>query len=448
MPDKSLSETAMDGGERVLVVDDSKAMLDLVAANIEEHAATPVLKARSLAEARAMLREWGKRIVLAVLDLNLGDAPDGEVVPLVRARRIPVIVLTGSLSEAIREKVLRENVVDYVHKRNANEIAYVASLARRILANRERKVLVVDDTASFRGYLARLLRVHCYQVIEAGGAREALEILAAQPDIRLVITDYNMPDMDGLELIRRIRDRHSRNRLAVIGVSGESDHRLTPRMLKAGANDFLHKPFEAEEFYCRVTQNMDTLDYLQHIRDAAQTDFLTGLHNRAYLFEHAEGLFRNAERGHLSLTVAMLDIDHFKRINDSLGHAAGDIALKTVANALRDELRGGDLLARVGGEEFCVVCVNMEDPARMFERFRRVVEETPVETGEASFHVTISIGVCQQPLESFDAMMAAADAALYVAKHGGRNRWVIAELESTAPLAACGVLAEAAPQDT
>lgn len=414
----------------VLVVEDSAAILDLIAANIEEITEARVIKAKSLAEARVLLDRWRDRITLAVLDLNLGDAPDGEIVAVVRARHIPVIVLTGTMSEAMRERVMRMNVVDYVYKRNANEISYVASLARRILANRGQKVLVVDDTASFRGYLAHLLKVHRYRVIEADGAVAALDILKEHPEIRLVITDYNMPDMDGMELVCRIREQRDRTRLAIIGVSGDTDASLTPRMLKAGANDFLHKPFQAEEFYCRITQNMDTLDYVRAIRDAAQTDFMTGLHNRNYLFEHAERLFNNAQRGHIELSVAMLDIDHFKRINDSRGHAAGDSALKVVAQALKDEVRDGDLLARVGGEEFCVVGVNVGDADAMFERYRRAVENATVSTPEGEFHTTISIGVCQQLQESFDAMLATADAALYVAKHAGRNRYVIADLET------------------
>ncbi len=416
--------------DRVLVVEDSAAILNLIAANIEEITEARVIKAKSLADARVLLDRWRDRITLAVLDLNLGDAPDGEIVALVRARHIPVIVLTGTMSGAMRERVMRMNVVDYVYKRNANEISYVASLARRILANRGQKVLVVDDTASFRGYLAHLLKVHRYRVIEADGAIAALDILEAHPDIRLVITDYNMPDMDGMELVCRIREKRDRTRLAIIGVSGDTDASLTPRMLKAGANDFLHKPFQAEEFYCRITQNMDTLDYVRVIRDAAQTDFLTGLHNRNYLFEHVGRLFNNAQRGHIEMTVAMLDIDHFKQINDTRGHAVGDLALKAVARALKAEARDGDLLARVGGEEFCVVGVNVGDVDAMFERYRHAVERTRVSTDEGEFHVTISIGICQQPQDSFDAMLATADAALYVAKHGGRNRYVIADLET------------------
>ncbi len=427
MPDKSCSER---DGDLILVVEDSQAILELVAAQVAETTGARVLKAHSLAESRDLLKEWGRCISLAVLDLNLGDAPDGEIVPLVRGHDIPVIVLTGTVSEEIREQIMHHNVVDSVQKSNLNEIEYVANLARRILANRHLKVLVVDDTASFRGYLAHLLRMHCYQVLEAEGGRAALDILKRHPDIRLLITDYNMPDMDGVTLVAEARQNRSRNRLAVIGVSGNSDKRLTPRMLKAGANDFLHKPFPAEEFFCRVTQNMDTLDYLERIRKAAQTDFLTGLHNRSHLFEHAEKLFRNAQRGHVELTVAMFDIDHFKHINDSRGHAVGDLALQAVARTLERETRDGDLLARVGGEEFCIVGVNVEGAEAMFERFRRAIEQTPIVTDEDTFGVTVSIGVCQQLLESFDAMMAAADAALYVAKHGGRNRWVIAELEA------------------
>ncbi|MGQ9830476.1 MAG: response regulator, partial [Thermochromatium sp.] len=189
------SSTAVDveasvTGDRVLLIDDSQAISRLLRARCQELAGIESESAGSLAEARALLAAGPERFFAAVVDLNLPDANEGEAIDLVRAHDIPVIVLTAHYDEDLRERVLAKEVVDYLLKSSLHEIDHVATLVRRIHRNRDVKVLVVDDSRSFRAYLVRLLHRHRLQVLQAEHGRAALQILESNPDIKLVITDY------------------------------------------------------------------------------------------------------------------------------------------------------------------------------------------------------------------------------------------------------------------
>jgi diguanylate cyclase (GGDEF)-like protein len=229
-----------------------------------------------------------------------------------------------------------------------------------------------------------------------------------------------------VHLTAAVRAYHSSAKMGVIGISGSTDAYLGVRFLKAGADDIVRKPFLVEEFVGRVNTCLDHLDNIQLIQEQANRDYLTKLYNRRYLFEAGNTLFNSAKRGHIQLAVAMLDIDHFKRINDSHGHDVGDAAIAAVAKLLNKSYRGTDLVARMGGEEFCVLAVNTGSPAEVFERFRQEVEamEIPLRGGD-DLRMTISIGVTTRVDGSLDSMINDADKALYEAKQGGRNRVVV-----------------------
>jgi PleD family two-component response regulator len=306
--------------DTVLIVDDSKAVRSLLTACLLDLGGFRVVAAASLAEARHCLSRLREQCCCAVVDLDLPDAPDGEVVDLVRRRGIPVVVLTGSLDRNLRARMLEKQVVDYVIKRNPTEIEHVAQVVAHIRDNLAIKVLVVDDSPSYRAYLQTLLCNFRYQTLTAANGVEALEVLAGHGDVSLIITDVNMPVMGGLELIEQIRQNHRRTDLAIIGLSDASKPGLSALLLKSGANDFLAKPFEVEEFYCRVTQNTNLIGYIRQVREAATRDFLTGLHNRRRLFELGAVLHADAQRGNIRLAAALVDADHFKQINDRFGH--------------------------------------------------------------------------------------------------------------------------------
>jgi diguanylate cyclase (GGDEF)-like protein len=246
--------------------------------------------------------------------------------------------------------------------------------------------------------------------------------MTGHPDIKLVITDYNMQEMDSFELIQQLRIRHPKDQLAIIGLSSSEEARLSAQLLKSGANDFIGKPFSYEELLCRVNQNLDYLDHIQDIRDAANRDYLTKLHNRRYFFNEGKLLHQKALFQETPLSLAMIDIDHFKKINDRYGHEAGDTALKHMADLLRGEL-SDDLVTRFGGEEFCILSTtDSANTYKRFDEFRRKVADSLVHEDNYQFRFSVSIGVSSVQDEKLDASIHATDPNLYRVKERGRNQ--------------------------
>ncbi len=407
---------------RVLVVEDTKVFANLLKRRIESDLGFDVTHTASLAETEEVLQRGDETFDVAILDLTLPDSFEGEIVDLV-APRISSLVLTGNIDDGLRDMIWSKGIADYVLKEGAQNIDYALGMVRRLYANAEVTVLVVDDSRVMRTQIQKLLQVHRYRVITANDGAAGLETLSRTPDVRLVITDYNMPRMDGFEFTREIRKIFAKDQLAIIGVSAEGNNLMSARFIKMGANDFLNKPFVSEEFYCRVNHNVEMLDYIRTIKQMATTDHLTGLRNRKYFFELGQALFGRLEWGEISMVVALLDIDHFKRINDIYGHMIGDRVLKRVAGVIRTQFPEPSLVARYGGEEFCILALDVL-PGTVVERFeclREAVAAELVPAGKERVSVTVSIGVCTRPGESLEAMLRKADDLLYKAKDAGRN---------------------------
>jgi diguanylate cyclase (GGDEF)-like protein len=197
-------------------------------------------------------------------------------------------------------------------------------------------------------------------------------------------------------------------------------------MLKVGANDFLAKPFQVEEFYCRVTQNTNLIACLRELREAAIRDSLTGLYNRRHIFEMGSAFYSNACRGNVCMAVALVDADHLKHINDTYGHQVGDQALRAIANAIQKTLRTGDMMGRYGDEE--IVCLTLikrpQDAPIAFERVRRAVEAIQLRVDRVRVPLTASIGVTTDRCDSLEQMIRRSDEGVQQAKEAGRNRVV------------------------
>jgi diguanylate cyclase (GGDEF)-like protein len=413
---------------KVLIVEDAKFFLSILTSKLAV-AGYEVVSAATMAEAERRIAEHAGTLFLAILDLTLPDSPDGEVVDLAIERGLPVVVYSANFSEDVRDRVLSKKVIDYVVKEDPSSLDYLVNLVRRLDRNRDVTALVVDDATTARRYIADLLRQYQFRVLEAADGVAALDTLAKNASVRLVITDYHMPAMDGFQLIKAIRKTHGRDQVAVLGISSSGSSTLSARFIKSGANDFLNKPFLREEFFCRVQMNIEMLENLDALKAAATVDYLTGVGNRRSFFTAASPLFAAAKRGQAPIAVAMIDIDLFKDINDTHGHDVGDTVLAQVANTLSGQIRNTDLLARFGGEEFCVLAFNVapEDAFLYFERLRTCVGGTPMVTESGVFRVTVSIGICTGLRPSLDAMIIEADAQLYAAKRAGRNRVLLTD---------------------
>ncbi|HEC13086.1 MAG TPA: diguanylate cyclase [Acidiferrobacteraceae bacterium] len=409
---------------KVLIVEDSESVAYALAHNVERVLHLEPIVADTFATAQTALAKVWSETLIAVLDLSLPDAPDGEVVDYVLETDIPVVVLTGTLNESMRDRLLAKNIVDYVIKQSPSEVNYVIQLIHRMQLNPKIKILVVDDSKTIRASVRKMLETHRYQVFEARDGKEALAVLEENSDIVLVLTDYNMPNMDGIQLISRIREKYARSELSIIGLSSANSDSISINFLKMGANDFLNRPYPREEFYLRITQNIEYIEYVRKVEDQANKDSLTGLYNRKYLIEMGGKLFNNARRGIIKLTTIMVDIDFFKHVNDTYGHLAGDIAIKHVAAIIKRSFRSGDVVARYGGEEFCIICVNIDeqDAKNLCERIREEIDSSSFNYGGNPISVTVSIGLSTKIFDQFSGMLGSADQALYRAKRNGRNQ--------------------------
>jgi diguanylate cyclase (GGDEF)-like protein len=409
----------------ILIVEDSKLFANLLKKRIETELEFNVETATSYAEASALLEQGGSYDV-ALLDLTLEDSQRGEIVDLV-APRAPSIVFTGDISDATRDMIWARGIADYVLKENTQSVNYIINAVRRLIRNRDIKAMVVDDSSTQRKVVERLLSVHRYQVFAAENGVKALEELERNPDIKIIFTDFNMPEMDGFELTKVVRRKYDKETLAIIGLSAEGGNIMSARFIKNGANDFLTKPFISEEFYCRLNHNIEMLEHIEHIKDISNKDYLTQLYNRRYFFSEAAKIFSRAKLSKKPLAAAMLDIDKFKSVNDVYGHYAGDVVLKVMAGLLRERFKAPCLLARFGGEEFCALMPEIPDESLevFFEDLRREVSELKVRAMDNIISFTTSIGVSRRPADSLDGLLNAADKLLYEAKNSGRNKVLI-----------------------
>lgn len=300
-------------------------------------------------------------------------------------------------------------------------------------------ILIVDDSPTIRMSLSRAVQGE-FRSLEAGDGEEAWELLLAEERIELLITDLNMPRLDGYGLTQRIRENavSRMQNLPIIVVTGAGDTDARERAFLVGANDFLTKDSDRVELLARLrahfklAQTIRKLEASQReLREQANTDPLTGLANRRFFKTIAEKELSLMRRQQDYFTVLMIDIDHFKSVNDLYGHQAGDTILKRVAQTLAGNLREEDMVARIGGEEFvvCSPATNRLAAIVLAERLRKAVESLAVEVEGRVVPVTISLGISLRPQDGddLDALLAVADERLYIAKQQGRNRFCVAD---------------------
>ena len=412
--------------ERILIVDDSKSLAKLIAKRLEKHLEVEAVVAHSMAEAQNAIETDGN-FFLALLDLNLPDAPNGEIVDFVLSNHILSIVLTGNMDDNVKKTFMHKEIVDYLMKDNVNNIAYIIQTIERLNKNRNCKVMVVDDSMPIRNEIRRILMYQQFEVFSAANGQEALNHLEKNPDIKLVLTDYNMPVMDGFELMQKIRLKYDKTQLAVIVLTANSEDGIGAKFLKSGANDYIRKPFSKEELVCRINGTVEALENINLMARFANTDFLTGVYNRRYFFSFMGDYYKKKAGTGTDFCVAMFDIDNFKRINDTYGHDTGDIVIQKMAFTILEEICDDGIVARFGGEEFCVVVFNasIEDGIRKMEKIRTTIASLVINSAGAQFGFTASIGVAKGDFNAkIENAIAKADEGLYRAKNSGKNRVV------------------------
>jgi two-component system cell cycle response regulator len=292
------------------------------------------------------------------------------------------------------------------------------------------RALLVGETEPEREAIRAGLADDGVVVVAAAGEAEAWPVLL-DPAQDLVLLNLGLSGGDALRLASRLRATVATRDLPVILIAGADQHAQVLRGFDIGANDHLLRPVDPNELRARARNQIRRKRYQERLRadldrslELAVTDPLTGLRNRRYVRRHLDAATRAG-----GAAVLLIDIDRFKPINDLHGHAAGDAALREVADRLRRHVRAADVVARYGGEEFLVVMAGalVEEAEGVAERLRLAIAEEPVDIGSARLRVTISIGIAvARPGEGTDSVVTAADSALYRAKRGGRDRVEIA----------------------
>ncbi len=407
----------------IIVIEDQKSLGVMLQNMLSDRWPCDVHLASTLKEAKKLI-EKNNDYLVALADLNLPDAQYDQILDTLNQYNIPTVALTGEFGDELREKILSKGVVDYVLKDSINAYSYVVDLIGRLIKNKRIKTLIVDDSKSIRVLLKNLLEQNGLQVLTADNAKDAIQQLQKNSDIKLMLTDFNMPEKSGVELTVAVRKKLGKEKIAIIGISEAHASSTTASFLKNGANDFIHKPLNFEEVITRVNQNLDMLELLEENFKAANFDFLTNLFNRRSFFGNGQQLVEKAYSDNKPISIAMLDIDFFKRVNDTYGHDVGDMVLIEFSELLAKHFRD-QITARLGGEEFAIIFTGIPDSLvlKRLERFRLAIEEMIVEDEEHTIMVTTSIGVVSnQESNDLDELLLIADKLLYKAKESGRNR--------------------------
>jgi two-component system cell cycle response regulator len=285
------------------------------------------------------------------------------------------------------------------------------------------QVLAAEDNPVFQSMLRTMLTKWGYRAVMARDGNEAWNILESDEAPRLAVLDWMMPGLDGVEICRRIRALQREPYIYIVLLTGRSESQDLIEGMDAGADDYLTKPFNAHELRVRIRAGRRILDLQDALRKQATHDGLTGLLNRNSVLGKLSEELSRSDRHSEPVAVVMTDLDHFKSINDTYGHLAGDAVLREAARRLKAASRTYDAVGRYGGEEFLLVLPNCrsEDAWRQSERLREAIcaEPFPIEGG--AIKITCSLGVACTDTVCASRLVRTADEGLYHAKAAGRN---------------------------
>lgn len=302
------------------------------------------------------------------------------------------------------------------------------------------KILIAEDDLTSRTILEGALKKWGYQPVVTSDGSAAWELLQNPEAPILALLDWSMPGLDGLEVCRRVRARSTSKPPYIILLTARGEKADIVEGLEAGANDYISKPYDNDELRARIRVGQRMVELQSELNDArdaltheATHDPLTGVFNRRAIFEALKKEIARSRRSAATFSIGLIDLDHFKQVNDIYGHQTGDEALCAVVKCLQSNLREYDSIGRYGGEEFLIVAPgsNGTKTEGLYERLCNNIALSPVFTSSGVVVISVSIGVAGGTgQEASDSIIAAADSALYLAKADGRNRVVYSGQES------------------
>ncbi|WP_065188039.1 GGDEF domain-containing response regulator [Shewanella woodyi] len=413
----------------LLVVEDNKAIASVIE-HIGGSLGYRVTIAYSFAELKSLLVSHHD-FFAATVDYSLPDAVDGQAIFHVLEHSIPCIVMTGKMNNTIHQKLLSLPIVDYLTKENSQAYHYLLRVLHGQLTNHEIGVLVVDDSMSVRSYVCNLLSRRNFTLYDVPDGTKALNALAMHPEIKLIITDQEMPGMNGIELVQAVRKQFADRELVIVGYSGIDKPYQSARFIKSGADDYLQKPFCPEEFYCRVFKNVEKLQYIEEIKMAADMDYLTSLSNRRHFIEQLTEHFDELLINNLEHLLIFIHVDEFKGINESFGHSGGDKILVELAELLKKSIEP-PYRARFGGAEFCCLISgsSLMKNREQVEKLTQAASALSFTLKEREMCFKITVGGAQMCDKStVKTLLSQADTAFQKALSQGGNSTVIHDVQ-------------------
>jgi diguanylate cyclase (GGDEF)-like protein len=416
--------------KHILIIEDTISLANHLKEKIDNHFSFHCDVAHTESAARDSMRR--KRYDLIFNDIFLPDSTPDFIKELI-SNQHRVVVITGRDDDITRTKILSLPIVDYVVKTDAKTLVnYLIKTIERLHNNRDTVIGICDDSKLSRKLMIHLVETQNLGYVEFEDGQQALKsIVEDKLEVDLLLSDYEMPNMNGLELVRQLRHTFLEDELPFISLSASDRPHLLAQFLKSGANDYIKKPFTNEEFLTRLNLTLDHLYntrkmvvLMKKLEQVATHDFLTQLYNRNYFYSQVSHVIATASREKAEYGILMIDIDYFKKVNDTYGHDAGDVAIKHVASLLKTVARASDYCCRWGGEEFLVLIpkTTANELKQFAERLRHAVEEsTVVVSNKLSFKISISVGGAVKFDSDSQIIISRADEMLYEAKESGRN---------------------------
>ena len=385
-----------------------------------------IIHASTFKEGMKYILKYGNTLNLTLLNDNISELKDSTVIDMLEVNNIKTIIICENIKELPTELIIsKECILDCIVKYDENSTKNIVNSANRVLKNLDKNILVVEDSKIQLSVITKILKKMNLNITVAHDGKEALDIIEnTNKKFDLILTDYYMPNMDGLELTLKIREEYDKDEVGVIILSSNNQPEIAAQFLKMGANDFINKPYNETEVMTRINSNLDLIELFTKTKDMANKDFLTGAYNRRYFFETGNLILKKAKRNNSKIALSMIDIDKFKNINDTYGHDVGDIVICEVVKVLNTHLRTSDLMARFGGEEYCIILDNIseDDAVKLFDKIRLDLENLELTIGDNTLSFTVSIGVYHGEVIALDDMIKLSDNALYYCKENGRNQ--------------------------
>lgn len=422
---------------RVLIVEPARLYQRLISSMVKDVGGEADL-ASNIAEATAFLstNDYDILFVAAILGDSTGIELVEQIKQQSRHTNLIINIITSETDKSVHDDMLSRGVSEVFHKGDLEEVSEF--LSHKLKKDDDSDIdsgtiLYVEDDISMAQYISTVMGNADLQVVHTTTAEEAFKLFAKQA-FDLVVTDLTLAGPNnGVSLVRKIRNfGGDQAQIPILVMSGTEDTSTRVGILESGASDYVAKPVLVEELVARI-RNLIRMKKLfervemqrRALQKMAMTDQLTGLYNRHSLSDMAPKYLSEACRHGLPLSLVVVDVDHFKKVNDTYGHSTGDIVLVEIASLLKDSCRNEDFAARFGGEEFVLMFphCSLDDAVCKAEQIRLKIESLNPE----DIHLTASFGVSSLSLDklcTFDELFNDADTSVYEAKESGRNRVV------------------------